>query len=158
MLSSPAVLLAPLYVDGKVGLGVCIGIVAFRAGGIGVCTKGICHLIREIEARDHTLGDLNGLAYFLTGAGIRDNGDLAQVFCLVPVTQKLLQLFGSFLVIVKLCDHTEDGSIPIGIFNLDGKDFTTSYESKIDAVTPAKVKAVLAPLSNTSRVEYIIER
>ena len=42
--------------------------------------------------------------------------------------------------------------------HLDGKDFTTSYESKIDAVTPAKVKAVLAPLSNTSRVEYIIER
>lgn len=42
--------------------------------------------------------------------------------------------------------------------HLDGKDFTTSYASKIDAVTPSKVKAVLAPLSSTTRVEYIIER
>ena len=42
--------------------------------------------------------------------------------------------------------------------HLDGKDFTTSYASKIDAVTPSKVKAALAPLSSTTRVEYIIER
>lgn len=41
---------------------------------------------------------------------------------------------------------------------LDGKDFTTSYAAKIDAVTAAKVKAILAPLSTTSRVEYIIEK
>ena len=42
--------------------------------------------------------------------------------------------------------------------HLDGKDFTTSYASKIDAVTAAKVKAILAPLSSATRVEYIIEK
>jgi predicted Zn-dependent peptidase len=41
---------------------------------------------------------------------------------------------------------------------LDGKDFTTSYESKIDAITAEKVKSILASLSSTSRVEYIIEK
>ena len=39
---------------------------------------------------------------------------------------------------------------------LDGKDFTTSYASRIDAVTAAKVKNILASLSTTSKVEYII--
>ena len=46
----------------------------------------------------------------------------------------------------------------IAMRHLDGKDFTTSYQTRIDAVTAAKVKAVLAPLSSTSRVEYITER
>ena len=41
---------------------------------------------------------------------------------------------------------------------LDGKDFTTSYASKIDAVTADKVKQILASLSTTGRVEYIIEK
>ena len=41
---------------------------------------------------------------------------------------------------------------------LDGKDLTTSYESRIDAVTAEKVKSILASLSNASRVEYIIEK
>ena len=41
---------------------------------------------------------------------------------------------------------------------LDGKDFTTSYETKVDAITAEKVKSILASLSNTSRVEYIIEK
>lgn len=41
---------------------------------------------------------------------------------------------------------------------LDGKDFTTSYESRIDAITADKVKSILASLSDTSRVEYIIEK
>ena len=46
----------------------------------------------------------------------------------------------------------------IAMRHLDGKDFTTSYESRIDAVTASKVRAVLAPLSSASRVEYITER
>lgn len=41
---------------------------------------------------------------------------------------------------------------------LDGKDFTTSYESRVDAITAEKVKSILASLSDTSRVEYIIEK
>lgn len=41
---------------------------------------------------------------------------------------------------------------------LDGKDFTTSYDSRIDAITVDKVKSILASLSETSRVEYIIEK
>ena len=42
--------------------------------------------------------------------------------------------------------------------HLDGKDFTSSYAAKIDAVTASKVKAALSPLSTTTRVEYIIEK
>lgn len=41
---------------------------------------------------------------------------------------------------------------------LDGKDFTTSYQARIDAVTAEKVKSILASLSNASKVEYIIEK
>ena len=41
---------------------------------------------------------------------------------------------------------------------LDGKDFTTSYASKVDAVTADKVKQILSALSTTGRVEYIIEK
>ena len=41
---------------------------------------------------------------------------------------------------------------------LDGKDFTTSYQARIDAVTAEKVKSILASLSSSSRVEYIIEK
>lgn len=41
---------------------------------------------------------------------------------------------------------------------LDGKDFTTSYESRIDAITAEKVMSILTSLSSTSRIEYIIEK
>lgn len=41
---------------------------------------------------------------------------------------------------------------------LDGKDLTTGYASRIDAVTPAKVKAILKSLSGAGKVEYIIEK
>ena len=39
---------------------------------------------------------------------------------------------------------------------LAGKDFTTNYNAKIDAVTTAKVKAILESLKKGTRVEYII--
>lgn len=41
---------------------------------------------------------------------------------------------------------------------LDGKDFTTGYASKIDAVTPAKVCELLTLLGDGSKVEYKINR
>ena len=41
---------------------------------------------------------------------------------------------------------------------LDGKDFTTGCDAKIDAVTVDKVKTLLASLVNGSKVEYIISR
>lgn len=41
---------------------------------------------------------------------------------------------------------------------LDGKDLTTNYEAKIDAVTPQKVKTILSSLTNASKVEYIIRK
>lgn len=41
---------------------------------------------------------------------------------------------------------------------LAGKDFTTGYESKIDSVTPAKVKEILSALNGGSKVEYITSR
>ena len=41
---------------------------------------------------------------------------------------------------------------------MDGKNFTTGYEARIDAVTVDKVKAILASLASASRVEYIIKK
>lgn len=46
----------------------------------------------------------------------------------------------------------------IAMRHLDGKDLTTSYESRIDDVTAEKVKFILSALSSTGRVEYIIEK
>ncbi len=43
----------------------------------------------------------------------------------------------------------------IALRYLVGKDLTTNYEAKIDAVTPAKVKAVLSLLDNGCKVEYV---
>ena len=40
---------------------------------------------------------------------------------------------------------------------LDGKDFTTSYASKVDAVTADKVNLMLLALNGGSKVEYIVE-
>ena len=44
----------------------------------------------------------------------------------------------------------------ISMRQLEGKDFTTDYNAKIDAVTPEKVKQILATLNSASKVEYII--
>lgn len=41
---------------------------------------------------------------------------------------------------------------------MDGKNFTSGYEAKIDAVSVAKVKSILASLSDASRVEYIVKK
>ncbi len=43
----------------------------------------------------------------------------------------------------------------IALRYLVGKDLTTNYESKIDAVTPAKVKSVLSLLGEGCKVEYV---
>ena len=44
----------------------------------------------------------------------------------------------------------------ISMRQLEGKDFTTDYKARIDAVTTAKVKQILTSLNNASKVEYII--
>ena len=41
---------------------------------------------------------------------------------------------------------------------LDGKDFTTSYASRIDAVNAAKVKDVFAALNHGGKVEYVVQQ
>ena len=41
---------------------------------------------------------------------------------------------------------------------LDGKNFTTGYEARIDAVTTDRVRNILASLSDAGRVEYIIRK
>jgi hypothetical protein len=41
---------------------------------------------------------------------------------------------------------------------LDGKDFTTGCNAKIDAVTADDIRNLLTSLAEGSRVEYIIER
>lgn len=41
---------------------------------------------------------------------------------------------------------------------LDGKDLTSGYEAKIDSVSPAKVRSILASLAGASMVEYIITK
>ena len=46
----------------------------------------------------------------------------------------------------------------ISMRHLDGKDFTTGCDAKIDAVTADKVKALLASLDDGSKVEYIISK
>ena len=43
----------------------------------------------------------------------------------------------------------------IAVRYLDGKDWTTDYQSKIDAVTVDQVKAILASLDEGCKVEYI---
>ncbi len=45
--------------------------------------------------------------------------------------------------------------LSIALRYLDGKDISTSYAAKIDAVTPAKVRYVLDLLSDGSKVEYV---
>ena len=44
----------------------------------------------------------------------------------------------------------------ISMRQLEGKDFTTDYKARVDAVTTAKVKQILSSLNNASKVEYII--
>lgn len=44
----------------------------------------------------------------------------------------------------------------ISMRHICGKDFTTDYKSKVDAVTPAKVRGILRSLDNAGKVEYII--
>ena len=41
---------------------------------------------------------------------------------------------------------------------IEGKDYYSSYESKIDAITKEDIMALLRQLSRGSRVEYVIER
>ncbi len=43
----------------------------------------------------------------------------------------------------------------IALRYLDGKDLSTNYAAKIDAVTPEKVRSVLALLDGGSKVEYV---
>ena len=40
---------------------------------------------------------------------------------------------------------------------LDGKDFTTSYAAKIDAVTADKINLMLLALNEGTKVEYVVE-
>jgi predicted Zn-dependent peptidase len=46
----------------------------------------------------------------------------------------------------------------IAMRHLDGKDFTTSYAARIDAVNADRIKAVLAELNNGSKVEYVVNK
>ena len=41
---------------------------------------------------------------------------------------------------------------------MDGKNFTTGYEAKIDAVSVDRVRDILSSLSDASRVEYIVKK
>ena len=40
---------------------------------------------------------------------------------------------------------------------MDGKDFTTGFQAKTDAVAPEKVRDVIAALLKGGRIEYIIK-
>jgi hypothetical protein len=41
---------------------------------------------------------------------------------------------------------------------LEGKDFTTDYDEKVDEITPDAVKELLLKLNASSKVEYIIKK
>ena len=47
-------------------------------------------------------------------------------------------------------------TMTIALRHLDGKDFSTDYASKIDAVTAEKVEMLLSSLVSGSKVEYVI--
>lgn len=42
--------------------------------------------------------------------------------------------------------------------HLDGKDFTTSYAAKVDAVNADKIRALLSEVNNGSKVEYVVNQ
>ena len=46
----------------------------------------------------------------------------------------------------------------ISMRQIEGKDFTTDYKARVDAVTADKVKQILTSLNNASKVEYIIRK
>lgn len=46
----------------------------------------------------------------------------------------------------------------IAMRHMEGKDFSTDYKARIDAVTTEKVKQILTSLNNASKVEYIIRK
>ena len=46
----------------------------------------------------------------------------------------------------------------IAMRQLDGKDFTTGYVGRIDAVTPEKASSVLSLLEKGSKIEYVIKK
>ena len=46
----------------------------------------------------------------------------------------------------------------ISLRYIDGKDFTSGYEAKIDAITVEDVRNLLGLLSKGARVEYVINR
>ena len=46
----------------------------------------------------------------------------------------------------------------IALRYIDGKDFTTGYQARIDAITVADVKEMLGMLSKGARVEYVMNK
>ena len=46
----------------------------------------------------------------------------------------------------------------ISMRHMEGKDFSTDYKARIDAVTTAKVRQILTSLNNARKVEYIIRK
>ena len=46
----------------------------------------------------------------------------------------------------------------ISMRQIEGKDFSTDYKARVDAVTRDKVKQIITSLNNASKVEYIIRK
>jgi hypothetical protein len=78
----------------------------------------------------------------------------------VEITEAQLARYKAFLkqsVKSKLA-NPEYWHEAIALRYIDGKDFTTGYQAKIDAITVDNVKSMLVQLSKGARVEYVMNR
>ena len=78
----------------------------------------------------------------------------------IEVTEDLLKIYKASLkneIATRMNDplYWTDA---VAVRYLDGKDWTTNYQAKIDAVTAAQVKAILASLDEGCKVEYVTRK
>ena len=78
----------------------------------------------------------------------------------VEITETQLARFKAFLKqsVKSQLDDPEYWHKAIALRYIDGKDFTTGYQAKIDAITIDNVKSMLVQLSKGARVEYVMNR
>ena len=78
----------------------------------------------------------------------------------VELTDKELTSYKAFLKqrVMQRQSEPEYWHEAIALRYIDGKDFTTGYQAKIDAITIDSVKSMLVQLSQGARVEYVINR
>ena len=140
---------------------------AFREMGVHISVTHSCSIYPE--ERFHVMVSVaeasgDGFAY-----GMKQESHLKLLFDVraavselknIEVTEDLLKIYKASLkneIATRMNDplYWTDA---VAIRYLDGKDWTTNYQAKIDAVTAAQVKALLASLDEGCKVEYITRK